>query len=97
MKPPSLLKWTEVFVVDSVTYTWQIEKWANWSGSRYVLWKDRGCGRGRKEVGKYLHAYTLDDGGTLAVDGNEVDEVVAVVTALSMMKKRRQRHREYMR
>lgn len=94
MKLLSMWKWNESFVVDSVTYTWEVK---NWAGNRYVLWKDLGFGQGGKEVGNYLHAYMFDDGGILALDTNEVDEVVAAVTALSMMKKRRQRQREYMR
>jgi hypothetical protein len=79
--------WDEVFVVESVPYFWRYE---GSSRRKFTLWKV--VGQIKMVVGRYKGKRRVGKrGGTLLVDADEVDCVVAVMSIMAMLRKVRQR------
>lgn len=87
---------TESFVHNSQPYIWQMD--SLWHSMNMTLYRVTGSGEQQKkvEVGKYAQKWwgSFVTGGTLVVDGSKIDGVVACLTLVVMLKKKRQRAAE---
>lgn len=87
---------TESFVYSSQEYIWQMN--SLWHSTSMSLYRVTGSGKHQTkiEVGKYAQKWwgSFVTGGTFVVDGNEIDGVVACLTLIVVLKKRRQRAAE---
>ncbi|KAH0541581.1 hypothetical protein FGG08_003929 [Glutinoglossum americanum] len=92
LRPPRrFLSRNESFVHNSATYTWAYESWIH--PSRVALWREL-PGGGKKLLARYWQGIDWRTGGTIVVEGEEVDAVIAVVTCVVLLKKKRQRRLE---
>ncbi|OCK80586.1 hypothetical protein K432DRAFT_246202, partial [Lepidopterella palustris CBS 459.81] len=83
---------TETFVVNSATFEWVMD--SKWMSNNMTLYK---ClGEQKIPVGKYSQKWWggILTGGIFAVDTEELDELVAVLTLGVVLKKKRQRAAE---
>jgi hypothetical protein len=87
---------TESFVCNSQEYIWQMD--SLWHSTNMTLYRVTGSGEQQKkvEVGNYAQKWwgSFVTGGTLVVDGNEIDGAVACLTLVVVLKKKRQRAAE---
>lgn len=79
----------EEFVQDSVPYVWKVKSWAS---HKFKLYK-KISGR-EQEVGRYRQSLSWGTGGMLVLKGDEVNDVVGIITCLVMLWKKRQRNAE---
>jgi hypothetical protein len=87
----SFWKFRESFVVDSVPYLWVCNNL--WTMLDFSLFKM--AGGNRVEVARYWQGFkVLQTSGVLAVDESEVDAVVACLTCLVVLRKKRQKDEE---
>lgn len=84
---------TESFTVDSQLFFWEMD--SAWHSHDMTLYKVIGTGEHQKklEVGKYSQKWwgSWSTGGAFVVDEGVVDGVVAALTLLVVLKKKRQR------
>lgn len=87
---------SEAFVVNSQPYFWEPDSY--WHSTSMTLYKVTGSGEAEKriEVGKYAQKWwgSILTGGTLVVDDREIDGVVACLTLIVVLRKKRQRAAE---
>jgi hypothetical protein len=87
---------TESFVCNSQQYMWQMD--SLWHSTNMALYRVTGIGEQQRkvEVGRYAQKWwgSFVTGGTLVVDGNEIDGIVACLTLVVVLKKKRQRAAE---
>jgi hypothetical protein len=82
---------TNMFVKDSVTYKWRCN--SRFKANRLTL--EQGVGGKHTIVGQYAQRWgSWIAGGLLLVDGQQVDEVVAVLTTCVMLRRMLQRAAE---
>jgi hypothetical protein len=88
----SYIKFKERFIVDSVSYIWAVGN--IFTMRQFTLKKT--IGDETKEVAKYWQPHMqFKQGGLVFVDATEIDEVVAVLTCLAVVRKIRQKYAEY--
>tara|TARA_R110002003_G_scaffold138_8_gene12710 strand:+ start:14678 stop:15388 length:711 start_codon:yes stop_codon:yes gene_type:complete len=87
---------TESFTVNSQPFFWEMD--SLWHSTNMTLYRVTGSGEGQKkiEVGKYAQKWWggFVTGGTFVVDEKELDGVVACLTLIVVLKKKRQRAAE---
>ncbi|KAF2023750.1 hypothetical protein EK21DRAFT_94668 [Setomelanomma holmii] len=87
---------TESFTVNSVPYFWEMD--SLWRATNMTLYRVTGSGNKQRkiEVGKYAQKWWggFVTGGTFVVDERELDGVVACLTLIVVLKKKRQRAAE---
>jgi len=87
---------TEVFTLNSQPYVWEMD--SLWHSTNMTLYKVMGNGDEAKkvEVGKYAQKWWggFVTGGTVVVDEKGIDGVVACLTLIVVLKKKRQRAAE---
>lgn len=87
---------TESFVIDSVPFFWEMD--SCWHSTNMTLYKTFGSGQSQRriEVGKYAQKWwgSFVTGGTFVVDEEEIDGLVACLTLVVILKKKRQRAAE---
>lgn len=79
----------EIFVLDSAPYRWAMD--SNWHSRRMTLRREVQAGAGTAVCARSLLGYHSWDGATVLVDAREIDEVVALLTAVVMGLKVKQR------
>jgi hypothetical protein len=87
---------TETFTLDSQPFFWEMD--SLWHSTNMTLYKSTGSGETEKkvEVGKYAQKWWggFVTGGTFVVDEKEIDGVVACLTLIVVLRKKRQRATE---
>ncbi|KAJ8109939.1 hypothetical protein OPT61_g7084 [Boeremia exigua] len=87
---------TECFTLNSQLFFWEMD--SAWHSYSMTLYKVFGSGEHQKkvEVGKYSQKWwgSVATGGAFVVDGEAVDAVVAALTLVIVLKKKRQRAAE---
>jgi hypothetical protein len=87
---------TETFTLNSQPFFWEMD--SLWHSTNMTLYKAWGSGETEKkvEVGKYAQKWWggFVMGGTFVVDEEEIDGVVACLTLIVVLKKKRQRGAE---
>ncbi|CAO2651934.1 Nn.00g002170.m01.CDS01 [Neocucurbitaria sp. VM-36] len=87
---------TEAFVLNSVPYFWEMD--SLWHSTNMTLYRVVGSGEHQKkvQVGKYAQKWWggFVTGGTFVVDEKELDGVVACLSLVVVLKKKRQRAAE---
>ena len=87
---------TESFVYNSQPYVWQMD--SLWHSTNMTLYRITGSGEQqiKTEVAKYAQKWwgSFVTGGTVVVDGTEIDGAVACLTLVVVLKKKRQRAAE---
>jgi hypothetical protein len=82
--------------VNSQPFFWEMD--SLWHSTNMTLYRVTGSGEGQKkiEVGKYAQKWWggFVTGGTFVVDEKELDGVVACLTLIVVLKKKRQRAAE---
>ncbi|KAF2278744.1 uncharacterized protein EI97DRAFT_218000 [Westerdykella ornata] len=80
---------TESFSYNSAKFVWTID--SRWHAHRMSLYRVWGSGPGQKriEVGRWAQKWGLRPEGILVVDEREVSGLVACLTLLALMKKKR--------
>jgi hypothetical protein len=84
-------RFREQFIKDSVTYLWKPENGI--LARKFTLFKI--IGTQKQIVGKYWQGWQLKHGGTLVLNTHEIDEVVAVMSMVSILRKKRQKDAEH--
>jgi hypothetical protein len=88
----SKFKFREQFVKDSVVYLWKPDNAL--TARKFTLY--RIIGAQKQVVGRYWQGrWQVRCGGTLVLDTHEVDEVVAVLSMVSTLRKKRQKAAEH--
>lgn len=92
MKVDSYFNFRDEFVVNSVPFTWAVVN--GWSMRQFEL--RRIVGGEKKVCARFWqpHMQVLQ-GGVIVVDEGEVDVMVALMTAMVMLRKQRQKYYEY--
>lgn len=87
---------TESFVLNSVPYFWEMD--SLWHSTNMTLYRVVGSGetQTKTEVGKYAQKWwgAFVTGGTFVVDEKEIDSLVACLSLIVVLKKKRQRAAE---
>jgi hypothetical protein len=87
---------SEAFTFESQPYFWEPDSY--WHSTSMTLYKVTGSGGAEKkvEVGKYTQKWwgSIWTGGTFVVDDEEIDGVVACLTLVVVLRKKRQRAAE---
>jgi hypothetical protein len=87
---------SEVFTVNSQPYMWEMD--SMWHSTNMTLYKVTGTGEAEKkvEIGKYAQKWWggFVTGGTFVLDEDEINGVVACLTLLVVLRKKRQRAAE---
>jgi len=91
MKADNYIKFREQFVKDSVAYEWKPENVV--AMRKFTLTKN--IGGMKTEVAKFWSGWGIKFGGGLVLNSDEVDDVVAVVSMVNVLRKKRQKLYEY--
>jgi hypothetical protein len=93
MTTGSYIQFRDAFVVDSVSFEWSCVN--KWTMRQFRL--DRIIGKERTTVAMAWKpkSQIMHQGGVLVVDADQVDEVVAVLTCMVVLRKQRQKTYEY--
>jgi hypothetical protein len=83
-------KFREQFVKDSVIYQWKPDNAL--TARKFTMFKI--IGDQKQAVGRYLEEWSMKYGGTLALNSDEIDEVVAVLSIVNILRKKRQKAAE---
>lgn len=87
---------SEMFTLNSQPYLWEMD--SLWHSTNMTLYKVTGTGDAEKktEIGKYAQKWWggLVTGGTFVLDDTKIDGVVACLSILVVLKKKRQRAAE---
>jgi hypothetical protein len=87
---------SETFIVNSQPYFWEPDSY--WHSTNMTLYKVTGSGEAEKkvEIGKYAQKWwgSIWTGGTFVVDEKEIDGIVACLTLIVVLRKKRQRAAE---
>ncbi|KAH3975312.1 hypothetical protein HBH98_099260 [Parastagonospora nodorum] len=87
---------TEAFTINSQPFLWEPD--SHWHSQNMTLYKVTGTGDAEKkfEIGKYAQKWwgSVWTGGTFVVDDREIDGVVACLTLVVVLRKKRQRAAE---
>jgi len=92
MKVDSVIKFRDEFTINSVLYKWECLKGSGYR--QFQLYKI--LGSEKKAIARYWQPkMQFSQGGLVVVDENEVDVMVALMTAMVMVRKQRQKYGEH--
>ncbi|KAI9853769.1 MAG: hypothetical protein M1813_001811 [Trichoglossum hirsutum] len=81
----------ESFTHNSTPYTWEHGHWRN--RNRYSLWMELPAGE-RRLVARYWQKWNWRTGGTVVLDGGQLDDLVVLITCVAILRRKRQRQAE---
>ncbi|KAH0559682.1 hypothetical protein GP486_003802 [Trichoglossum hirsutum] len=87
----TLSSFLKTFTHNSTPYAWQHGHLLH--RNRFSLWMELPTGE-RRLVARYWQGCDWRTGGTVVLDGEQVDELVALITCVAILKRKRQRQSE---